>query len=295
MNKLTDNSQPSHALGVAGAVTLVAFLAWGGAVVGGVAVSRSWTPRPEIAVHPVLAKKPALPRIELSLAMKGREVFEQTCRSCHASSGLGMPGLGKDLVRSDYVAKRDDASLVAFVVKGREVTDPLNTTKVAMPPKGGNANLSDAEIGAAIAYVRGLQDPRRMPELPAYVAPPVVVTEAEKAQALAAAGGDAELAAYIASGTKIFNSTCIACHGPGGVGIKGNGKALAENEFVASKNDDDLLAFIKRGRVPGEPLNTTGVAMPPRGGNPALSDDDLLDVISYVRTLQAPKASTMQK
>ncbi len=68
MNRINSQAQPSHALGLSGAVILVAVLAWGGAVAGGVAVSRSWTPRPELVVHPGLAKKPAQ-RYESSAAM----------------------------------------------------------------------------------------------------------------------------------------------------------------------------------------------------------------------------------
>ena len=106
---------------------------------------------------------------------------------------------------------------------------------------------------------------------------------------MAAAGGDEELAEYIASGMKLYASSCIACHGAGGVGMKGNGKALVNNEFIRGLNDDDLLAFIKRGRDPSDPKNTTGVGMPAKGGNPALSEDDLLDIICYLRTLQNDK------
>jgi disulfide bond formation protein DsbB len=35
-----------------------------------------------------------------------------------------------------------------------------------------------------------------------------------------------------------------------------------------------------------DPENTTGVAMPPKGGNPSLSDGDLQNVVAYIRTLQ---------
>ena len=49
--------------------------------------------------------------------------------------------------------------------------------------------------------------------------------------------------------------------------------------------DDDALAFVKKGRSTSDPLNTTKVDMPPKGGNPALSDDDVLDIISYLRFL----------
>ena len=56
-----------------------------------------------------------------------------------------------------------------------------------------------------------------------------------------AAGGDAELAQYIASGNKLFHTTCVACHGKGGAGIKGNGATLVSNSFVQSLDDDALL------------------------------------------------------
>jgi disulfide bond formation protein DsbB len=47
-----------------------------------------------------------------------------------------------------------------------------------------------------------------------------------------------------------------------------------------------MLTFIKTGRPSGDPLNTTGVDMPPKGGNPALSDEQILDIVAYIRTLQ---------
>lgn len=232
-----------------------------------------------------LVDAPALAAIPADEAMHGREVFMTACVTCHAANGVGIEGLGKNLVQSDFVAAQTDEQLEAFLLVGRPNARPL-----AMPAKGGRDDLTAEDLRRVAAYVRGLQDPRRMPALPEYVAAPIAPPTAdETAAALAAAGGDAELAEYIASGTKLFASTCIACHGAGGVGIKGNGKALAHNDFIASLDDDALLAFVKRGRDPGDPKNTTGVAMPPKGGNPALSDDDILDVIAYLRTLQAGK------
>ncbi len=87
-------------------------------------------------------------------------------------------------------------------------------------------------------------------------------------------------------GKELYAGTCIACHGEGGIGIEGLGKDMTASEFVADKTDAELIAFIKVGRDPSHPLNTTGVAMPPKGGNPALNDGDLNDIVAYVRTLQ---------
>jgi disulfide bond formation protein DsbB len=61
---------------------------------------------------------------------------------------------------------------------------------------------------------------------------------------------------------------------------------MTKSEFIKSQSNDELLAFIKKGRLPGDPMNTTGVAMPPKGGNPALTDAQLHTIIAYMRSLQ---------
>ena len=88
------------------------------------------------------------------------------------------------------------------------------------------------------------------------------------------------------AGKEKYGTICVACHGPGGEGVRGLGKELIANEFVAEKTDDELVEFIKVGRIAGDPLNTTGVSMPPKGGNPAFTDDDLYDIVAFIRTLQ---------
>ncbi|MEW5956610.1 MAG: cytochrome c [Chloroflexota bacterium] len=88
-----------------------------------------------------------------------------------------------------------------------------------------------------------------------------------------------------AAGQKLFTQTCSACHGSAGEGVQGLGKDMTTSEFIAEKSNDELVSFIKVGRDPSDPLNTTGVAMPPKGGNPALSDEDLQNIVAYIRTL----------
>jgi disulfide bond formation protein DsbB len=99
-------------------------------------------------------------------------------------------------------------------------------------------------------------------------------------------GGGEVAAGDPVRGQEQFDMVCIACHGPGGVGVEGLGKPFTTSEFVRSQTDAELLAFVKVGRPIGHPDNTTGVDMPPKGGNPALTDEDLLDIIAYIRTLQ---------
>lgn len=89
-----------------------------------------------------------------------------------------------------------------------------------------------------------------------------------------------------AAGKTKFESVCANCHGPDATGMPGLGKNLVTSEFARGKTDDQLVAFISQGRPATDPLNTTGVAMPPRGNNPAFTDEDLYDIVAYIRTLE---------
>jgi len=100
-------------------------------------------------------------------------------------------------------------------------------------------------------------------------------------------GGAQTAGADVKHGEQIFMTTCATCHGTDGTGVKGLGKGLVGSEFVHKASDDQLVQMIMKGRDAKDPLNTTGVAMPPNGGNAALGDKDLHDVVAYVRTLKA--------
>lgn len=87
-------------------------------------------------------------------------------------------------------------------------------------------------------------------------------------------------------GAELYSQTCQACHGEGGVGVPGLGKDLTSSDFVKGLSDAELLEFIKKGRDAGDPDNTTGIAMPPKGGNSSLSDEQIMDIIAYIRSIQ---------
>jgi disulfide bond formation protein DsbB len=113
---------------------------------------------------------------------------------------------------------------------------------------------------------------------------------------LAACGGDGggeeadatdegALAGDVAAGETAFAGTCVSCHGPDAKGLPGLGKDLTTSAFVADNSDTELVEFLKVGRPASDPLNTTGVDMPPKGGNPALDDQDLADIVAYLRSI----------
>ncbi len=95
-----------------------------------------------------------------------------------------------------------------------------------------------------------------------------------------AAAGDA------AAGKIQYDASCTSCHGPDAKGLPNLGKDLTTSEFAMAMSDSELVAFLKVGRSVSDPANTTGVDMPPKGGNPALSDGDLADIVAYMRQLE---------
>ncbi|HJM21276.1 MAG: hypothetical protein CMK60_02490 [Proteobacteria bacterium] len=90
-------------------------------------------------------------------------------------------------------------------------------------------------------------------------------------------------------GERVYLKNCASCHAPDAGGRPGLGKPLAGTDFITTNSTADLVGFLIKGRGPSDPENTTGIQMPSRGGNPALSDDALKDVTVYLKTLpQAP-------
>mgnify|MGYP001243252384 CR=1 FL=1 len=92
--------------------------------------------------------------------------------------------------------------------------------------------------------------------------------------------------AQITEGGTVFMGLCSACHGMNARGIVGIGKDLIGGEFSLTTPDDQLHAFVLVGRQPWDVGNTTGQAMPARGGNPMLTDAQLFSVIAYLRDMQ---------
>jgi disulfide bond formation protein DsbB len=204
-----------------------------------------------------------------ALVARGETLYVQ-CMACHGPDARGIPNLGKNLVESEFVAAQTDAALVQFIITGRPIWDPLNTTGIDMPGKGGNPAMTTEDIEAIVAYLRTL-------------------SAQSSGQAEAAPVSNTATAydpAVVAQGETLYMQ-CAACHGPDARGIPNLGKNLVESEFVAAQTDEALLAFIKVGRPIWDPENTTGIDMPGKGGNPALTDDNIRAIIAYLRTLSA--------
>lgn len=90
----------------------------------------------------------------------------------------------------------------------------------------------------------------------------------------------------LAHGQQLAGQSCSSCHGQDFEGVKSLGPALTDNDFIQDHTDDELIDFIKEGRSKDDPDSETGIAMPPYGGNPRLTDDDLADIVLFMRTLK---------
>ena len=96
-------------------------------------------------------------------------------------------------------------------------------------------------------------------------------------------GGDDSL--VIAEGQSLYAANCTACHGEDAGGVEGLGKPLVNSPWIQSNDNATVSALIIAGRGVDDPENTTGVAMPARGGNPALTDDEIDTIVVYLRSL----------
>jgi cytochrome c5 len=76
----------------------------------------------------------------------GQQIYQTTCVACHDAGIAGAPKLGDRNQWAKHIAKGLD-TLYASAVNG------VQGSAGAMPPKGGNPALSNAEIKAAVDYM----------------------------------------------------------------------------------------------------------------------------------------------
>jgi cytochrome c5 len=73
---------------------------------------------------------------------KIKSIYTASCAACHASGAAGAPKLGDKAAWAPRIKAGADG-LYNSALKGKN----------AMPPKGGNASLSDAEVKAVVDYM----------------------------------------------------------------------------------------------------------------------------------------------
>ena len=116
--------------------------------VGEVAVDPS-QPGPAPAAPVAVATAPApgtpAPAAAKTDAGKGKSVFDAACTACHTAGVAGAPKAGDKAAWAPRL-KAGMEALYTSSLKGNN----------AMPPKGGNLSLADADVKAAVDYLVGL-------------------------------------------------------------------------------------------------------------------------------------------
>jgi cytochrome c5 len=206
----------------------------------------------------------------------GEEVYKSVCTACHSSGAAGAPKLGD---KSDWAPrlKTGQKTLLNSALKG----------KGAMPPRGG-ADSSDLEVERAVVYMANqagakFKEPAAAATEKTAAAAPAAektATSAPAAEKTAAPAPAAEKTAAAApaagktDGKKIFESTCVVCHGAGIARAPKAGDKAAWAPRLKS-GMDALYASALKGKG----------AMPAKGGNNALADADVKAAVDYLASL----------
>jgi c(7)-type cytochrome triheme protein len=201
-----------------------------------------------------------------------KAVYDATCAACHATGVAGAPRTG-DAAAWEARFDKGISVLYASAIKGTG----------AMPPKGGNQSLTDAQVMAAVNYIVGLsakpsgaaaagRKGAKAVETAKGGAP--VAAEAAKASApvaAEAAKGGPPAAADTAKGKLVYQATCAACHTSG---------------LAGSPKLGDVAAWAPRIKAGTAAIYANAIkgkgAMPPKGGNASLPDADLRAAVDFM-------------
>mgnify|MGYP003530319721 CR=1 FL=1 len=142
--------------------------------------------------------------------LTGEQVYGQVCKTCHEGGIAGAHKLG------------DKAAWGKVIAQGEKLTVQHAIAGIrAMPPRGGNADLTDAEVQRAVAFMvnKAGASWKEAPVAAAKTAAaPAAVPAAGAAPAAAASVAPAAIASATPAktdGKKAYDTACVACHGMG--------------------------------------------------------------------------------
>ncbi|MBL8386564.1 MAG: cytochrome c5 family protein [Burkholderiales bacterium] len=257
----------SFAIPIALIVMLVSFVT-GGKKVG----SAGEAIKPESVaerIRPVAAvnlKSADGPKVYLT----GEQVYAQVCKACHESGAANAPKMGDKTAWAPRI-KEGLETLLKDSIKGVG----------AMPPRGGNPDLSDYELTRAIVHMANasgasFKEPAA-PAAPAAPAPaaaaaaPAAAPAAATASTTAAAAPAPAAAPAAASGKALYDTACMACHAAG----VANAPKLGDKAAWAPRikgGSEALYAAVIKGKG----------AMPPKGAAANASDADIKAAVDYM-------------
>jgi mono/diheme cytochrome c family protein len=197
------------------------------------------------------------------LPAEGAKVFSANCLACHGGNGDGwgplavnLPNKPRSFTDQAWMANHADGTFFTSTSRGIPGT--------SMPAFADR--LSEREIWAAIAYIRGFAPLRAATEV--------------------TVGPTASLRWTAKVGALLYSQQCSGCHGSGG---RGDGPAaafftraprdLTNRDWMASRSDEQLRGVVRYG-VPGSPM--PGFIL-------ELRDDEITSLIGYLRTVSGTR------
>lgn len=262
------------------------------------------TPTPIQPRVTATAQVVAAAALDPQMVSAGESIFQAACAACHGFNARGIAGLGKTLIGSDFVDSITDDEFHDFLLVGRGIDDPLNTTGVMMPAKGGNPSLTDEDLYNVIAYIRSLNTGQgSLAAAAPTVAPPTesgprptatpFIPPAQLLFGDATAEATQEPVEVAAAPTLItapnlpgqadYLRSCAGCHGVNGEGVPYLAAPLAESDLVQSRDGFGLFNFLTQKQPPVDPR--TAFPHPYRGGYPLLTDEQIRAITTYLYAL----------
>jgi len=205
--------------------------------------------------------------------LTGEQVFGQVCKTCHETGIAGAHKLGDKTAWGKVIAQGEKLTVQHAIAGIR-----------AMPPRGGNADLTDAEVQRAVAFMVNKAG-ASWKEAPVAAAPAEAKSAAPAAASAKAAAPSAVASAAPAAtpaaepakadGKKIYDTACVACHGMGIAGApKVGDKAAWAPRIAQGANvlyDHALKGFQGKAGV-----------MPPKGGAASVPDADIKAAVDFM-------------
>jgi cytochrome c5 len=180
-------------------------------------------------------------------ARNGESIVKAVCSNCHAQGLAGAPKIGDANAWAKHI-KEGLPTLVKNAINGIR----------AMPPRGGDATLTDAEVARAVVFMANQSGAKfKEPAAPKEAAKPAPASSGGKPAA--------------ADGKAVYDKVCFACHAQGLAGAPKLGDKAAWGPRI-QQGMNVLLQSVSNGKG----------AMPPKAGNPALTDAELRAAVDFM-------------
>ena len=241
--------------------------------------------RLRVGESPVMVAERVKPIGELAIAgpkvlLSGDKLYDLQCKTCHEGGLANAPKFGDTAAWSKVIAQ-GQATAIQHAIAGIR----------GMPARGGNPELTDEEVAGGVVFMANKAGAKwKAPELKMPSAAPAMAAASSAGPAAGAAAPAAALPAMPAptpaaaapatamasaaaggNGKQIYDTTCMVCHAAGVAGAPKMGDKVAWSVRI-KQGMDTLYAGAIKGKN----------AMPPKGGNVALSDADVKSAVDYM-------------